>query len=219
MHRQPTQPQPRMHDELEQHRREHQQRTRRLRRILRTLPRRANIARYPVLKWFAATARRSWFLWSFKRGPLLRAIYFGSVLSLMPLLGIQLPLSLLLCLLVRANLPVCAALQFITNPLTAVPVYGATYLVGHWITHRLSGSPGAYDQAAALALVQSGDLLSAAGDVVGSLMVGGVVIGLAVGLVVDLGWRLMAWEARLFRARYQRLRERAAAAKAHRGAD
>lgn len=208
-----------MHDELEQHRREYQQRKRRLRRVLRTLPRRANIARYPVLKWFAATARRSWFLWSFKRGPLLRAIYFGSVLALMPLLGIQLPLSLLLCLLVRANLPVCAALQFITNPLTAVPVYGLTYLVGHWVTYHLSGSAGAYDQAAALALVQSGELLSAAGDVVGSLVVGGLVLGLAVGLVVDLGWRLMAWEARVFRDRYHRLRDRAAVARARRELD
>lgn len=208
-----------MHDELEQHRKEYQQRKRRLRRLLRTLPRRANIARYPVLKWFAATARRSWFLWSFKSGPLRRAIYFGSVLALMPLMGIQLPLSLLLCLLVRANLPVCAALQLITNPLTAVPLYGMTYLVGHWIIYHLSGSPGAYDPAAALALAQSGDLLSAAGDVVGSLVLGAVVVGLAVGLVVDLGWRLMAWEARVFRDRYRRLRERAAAAKARRELD
>ena len=154
-----------------------------------------------------------------ERGPLLRAIYFGSVLALLPLMGIQLPLSLLLCLLVRANLPVCAALQFITNPLTAVPVYGLTYLVGHWIMYHLSGSPGAYDPAAALALVQSGELLSAAGDVLGSLVLGGVVVGLAVGLVADLGWRLLAWEARVFRDRYQRLRERAAAADPRRGLD
>jgi uncharacterized protein (DUF2062 family) len=208
-----------MSDEFEQHHREYQHRTRRLQRLLRALPRRASIARYPVLKWFAATARKSWYLWSFKRGPLLRAIYFGSVLALLPLMGIQLPLSLLLCLVARANLPVCAALQFITNPLTAVPVYGLTYVVGHWIIYQLSGSPGTYDRAAVLALVQSGDLLSAAGDVIGSLVLGGVVVGLAVGMVVDLGWRLMAWEARVFRERYHQLRERAAAAKARRELD
>lgn len=208
-----------MHDEFEQHRKEYQQRKRRLRRLLRTLPRRANLTRYPVLKWFAASARKSWFLWSFKPGPLRRAIYFGAVLALLPLLGVQVPLSLLLCLLVRANLPVCAGLQFITNPLTAVPLYGVTYLVGHWILYQLSGSPGTYDRAAALALVQSGELWSAAGDVLGSLVLGGVVVGLAMGLVVDLGWRLMAWEARVFRDRYHRLRERAAAAKARRDPD
>ncbi|MCE3002934.1 MAG: DUF2062 domain-containing protein [Xanthomonadaceae bacterium] len=205
-----------MHDELEQHRREYFTRTRRIRRLLRPLPRRATVAKYPLLKWFAATARRSWFLWSFKRGPLLRAIYFGSVLSLLPLMGIQLPLSLLLCLGVRANLPVCAALQFLTNPLTAVPLYGLTYLVGHWVLHQLGGGEGAYDPAAALSLVQSGELLSAAGDVLAGLVVGGVVVGLAVGVVVDLGWRLLAWEARVFRERYQRLRERAAARSAAR---
>jgi uncharacterized protein (DUF2062 family) len=200
-----------MHDELDQHRREYRSRTRRIRRLLRPLPRRATVAKYPVLKWFAETARKSWFLWSFKRGPLLRAIYFGSVLSLLPLLGIQLPLSLLLCLVVRANLPVCAALQFITNPLTAVPLYGFTYLVGHWVLHQFDGGERAYDPSAALALVESGELLSAAGDVLGGLLVGGLVVGLALGLLVDLGWRLFAWEARVFRQRYQRLLERASA--------
>jgi hypothetical protein len=199
-----------MHDELEQHRREYWSRTRRIRRLLRPLPRRSTIARYPVLKWFAATARKSWFLWSFKRGPLLRAIYFGSVLALMPLMGIQLPLSLLLCLVVRANLPVCAALQFITNPFTAVPLYGLTYLVGHWLLHHLGGGEGRYDPTAALALVDGGQLLSAAGDVVGALLLGGLVVGLAVGVLVDVGWRLFAWEARIFRDRYRRARERAA---------
>jgi hypothetical protein len=198
-----------MNDELDQHRREFRSRTRRIRRLLRPLPRRATVERYPVLKWFAATARKSWFLWSFKRGPLLRAIYCGSVLSLLPLLGIQLPLSLLLCLLVRANLPVCAALQFITNPLTAVPLYGLTYLVGHWVLHHLGAGEGAYDPAAALALIGSGQLLSAAGDVLAGLVVGGIVLGLAVGVLVDLGWRLFAWEASVFRERYRRLRERA----------
>ncbi len=198
-----------MHDELEQHRREYGQRLRRIRRLLRPLPRRATIARYPVLKWFAATARRSWFLWSFKRGPLLRAIYFGSVLALLPLMGVQLPLSLLLCILVRANLPVCAALQFITNPLSAVPVYGFTYLVGHWLLHHLGGSEGAYAPAAALALVEGGQLLAAAGDVLGGLLLGGVVVGLAVAVLVDLAWRLLVWEAGLFRERYRRARARA----------
>ncbi len=183
---------------------------RRLKRMLRVLPRRASIGRYPVLKWFAATARRSWFLWSFKRGPLLRAIYFGSILSLLPLFGIQLPLSLGVCLLARANLPVCAALQFITNPFTIVPVYGFTYLVGHYLLHLFDSRGSPYDPAAALALIRSGELLSAAGDVIGSLVLGGLVVGLAVGVVVDLGWRFAAWEASRFRARYQRLRERAA---------
>jgi len=186
---------------------------RRLKRVLRVLPRRASISRYPVLKWFAATARRSWFLWSFKRGPLLRAIYLGSILSVLPLFGIQLPLSLGICLLARANLPVCAALQFITNPFTIVPVYGFTYLVGHYLLHFFDGESGGYDPSAALALVRSGEVLSAAGDVLGSLVLGGLVVGLAVGVVVDLAWRLGAWEATHFGARYRRLRERAAAAR------
>ena len=201
-----------MHDELEQHRREYRSRLRRIRRLLRPLPRRSTIARYPVLKWFAATASKSWFLWSFKRGPLLRAIYFGSVLSLLPLFGIQLPLSIVACLLLRANLPVCAALQFITNPFTLVPVYGFTYWVGDWLLDAVRGeaaAPGVDQTAAALTAVEQGTVLSAAGDVGLALVVGGVVVGLAVGVLVDVAWRIFAWEARIFRDRYRRARERA----------
>jgi uncharacterized protein (DUF2062 family) len=203
-----------MHEELEKHRREYWLRMRRIRRLLRPLPRRATIARYPVLKWFTATARKSWFLWSFKRGPLLRAIYFGSVLALLPLFGVQLPASVALCLLARANLPVCAALQFITNPLTLVPVYGFTYWVGDLLLRSLRGdaaAPVADQTAVALSAVEKGTVLTAAGDVGLALVVGGVVVGLAVGLLVDVAWRILAWEARIFRDRYRRARERAAA--------
>ena len=207
-----------MHDEYEQHRREYWLRLRRIRRLLRPLPRRSTIARYPVLKWFAATARKSWFLWSFKRGPLLRAIYFGSVLALLPLFGVQLPVSVVLCLLVRANLPVCVALQFITNPVTLVPVYGFTYWVGELLLRPLRGDAGdaAADQTAkALTAVEQGTVLHAAGDVGLALVVGGVVVGLAVGVLVDVAWRIFAWEARIFRDRYRRARERAAARRPH----
>src|SRR3546814_6139453 len=34
--------------------------------LLRPLPRRANVSRYPVIKWFAGLARRLPFLWSFR---------------------------------------------------------------------------------------------------------------------------------------------------------
>ena len=203
-----------MHDEHDKHLHEYRGRIRRIRRLLRVLPRRASIGRYPVLKWFAGAARKSWFLWSFKRGPLMRAIYFGSVLSLLPLLGVQLPLAVLLCLSVRANLPVCAALQFITNPFTAVPIYGATYLVGHRILYTLSASDVPYEPGVALELIARGDLTSAAGDVVGGLIVGGIVAGLALGVVVDLIWRFAAWEAAQFKARFAALRAARAAARA-----
>jgi hypothetical protein len=194
-------------EQFERHRIAYRERLRRMRRLLRALPRRANLGRYPVIKWFGAAARERPWLWTFARGPVLRAIYFGSVLSLLPLMGVQLPLAFVLALVARCNFPLAAALQLITNPLSAVPIYGTTYLIGHWITHRLGGGSGEYDPAAALALIEHGDFAGAAGDVLLSLTIGGIVAGLALGVVVDLGWRFLVWEARVFRRKLHDLHE------------
>jgi uncharacterized protein (DUF2062 family) len=194
-----------MHDEFEQHRRSYYERKRRMRRLLKLLPRRAAMARARLPRWLRSAVHRSWFLWSFKRGPVLRAVYFGSVLSLLPLMGIQLFLSALLCLGVRANLPITAALQFITNPFTMVPVYGFTYLVGYSLLNVLATNPEPYDPGAAIAMIAAGDF-TGTGAIVLALLVGGLVVGLAVALVIDFGWRLVAWEARIFKARFERLR-------------
>lgn len=105
-------------------------RIRRLKRILRPLPRKTNVHRYPIIKYFAATARNRSYLWSFKRHYVVRAIYLGSILSLLPLYGLQIALAFALSLASRSNLMVMCALQFITNPLTAVPLYLLCYKVG-----------------------------------------------------------------------------------------
>lgn len=194
-------------EQLERHRSEYRERLSRMRRLLRVLPRRANLGRYPVIKWFGAAARSRPWLWTFQRGSVLRAIYIGSVLALLPLMGVQLPIAFVLALLLRFNFPLAAALQFITNPFTMVPVYGFTYLVGHWCMHRIGGGEGSYDPAAALELIEQGAFAAAAGDVLLSLVVGGVIVGLAVGLVVDLGWRFLQWEARAFKGRMAKLHE------------
>tara|TARA_Y100000588_G_scaffold306235_1_gene329825 strand:- start:133 stop:615 length:483 start_codon:yes stop_codon:yes gene_type:complete len=59
------------------------------------------------------------------------AIFLGTVVSLMPLVGVQMLLvSLMAIFLVRANLPVLVALQWISNPITVVPIYYADYQIG-----------------------------------------------------------------------------------------
>jgi len=60
-------------------------RIRRVKKLLRPLPRRTNIHRYPVLHWFAGTARKKDFLWSFRRSAVMPAFYVGWVLTLLPL--------------------------------------------------------------------------------------------------------------------------------------
>lgn len=114
-------------DRLNRRRRE---RIARVKRILRWMPRRSNVHRYPVLKWFAkATFKRS-YLWSFRVRAAVPALYAGSILALLPIYGIQLPAAVGLAFLVRANLPILFSLQFITNPLTVLPAYFTSYQVG-----------------------------------------------------------------------------------------
>ncbi len=112
---------------LQQKRRERIARTK---RILRFLPRRSNIHRYPGLKWFARITRKRLYLWSFRVKAIVPALYGGCILTMLPLYGIQLPLSALLALLLRANLPVLVGLQFLSNPVTVLPLYFTAFQIG-----------------------------------------------------------------------------------------
>lgn len=166
-------------------------RRRRLRRWLRPLPRRANVARYPVIKWFAEAARKRPYLWSFKRRHVLVSLYSGAVLALMPVYGLQLALGLALAVWLRGNLTVMAALQMVTNPLTLGPIYYATHQLGAWL----------------IGLAGYGEAAGEVGMHVNALVVGGIVGGLGFALLLDLGWRLLSWEARRFRSQLAALHE------------
>jgi uncharacterized protein (DUF2062 family) len=108
----------------------HQRRMRWFKRLLRWMPRRSNVHRYPGLSWFAEAAKKRMYLWSFSPQSVTPAIYAGTILSLLPVFGIQLPLACIGALLLRANLPIFVALQFITNWLTIVPIYYICYQIG-----------------------------------------------------------------------------------------
>ena len=154
-------------------------RRRRLRRWLRPLPRRANVARYPVIKWFAEAARKRPYLWSFKRAQVMPSLYVGAVLALMPVYGLQVAIGLALAILVRGNLTVMIALQMLTNPLTLGPIYLGTHALGQWL----------------IALTGYGEGVGEIGTRVNALVVGGLVAletaasyaGLPPGRIVCLG--------------------------------
>lgn len=180
-----------MRDELDRHHRRLSQRRGWLRRLLRPLPRRANVRRYPVIKWFSGMARRLPFLWSFRAQHVLPALYLGCVLSLLPVYGIQFGLALALALLVRGNVTVLMGLQLITNPITAVPAYIVTYKLGMWL----------------IAVTGLGHGMSVWGTRVNALVIGGVVVGVLIALAIHVIWVLGAWEVRRVRARMAYLRE------------
>jgi uncharacterized protein (DUF2062 family) len=178
-----------MTEELRRHRHDLRTRRRRLRILLRRLPRRANVHRYPVIRWFAHLAAKAPFLWSYRHENVMPALYGGAVLAFLPLFGTQFLLAFGVALLLRANLTITVGLQFITNPFTLVPIYGFTALVGTRIMHALG----------------LGSDLPPALFYSNALFVGGAAVGLCVALAADLVWRFLAWEARRFKAQLRRL--------------
>ncbi len=113
-------------------RRQRSRRIRRVKRWLRPLPRRTNIHRYPILNRFASFARKRAYLWSFRVEHAVPAIYAGCLLTLLPLFGIQFALTLVVALLFRANLPIIAALQMFSNPVTVIPIWFSLYQIGRY---------------------------------------------------------------------------------------
>ena len=108
-------------------------RMRRVKKWLRPLPTSTNIHSYRILRFFAVAARKRTNIWSFRVENAVPAIYAGSILTLMPLYGIQIPSAFLLALLLRANLPIPLGLQVVSNPLTILPIWFAAYQIGQMI--------------------------------------------------------------------------------------
>lgn len=160
-------------------------RIRRLKKWMRPLPRRSNIHRYPILKWFSTTAYNRSYLWSFRGKNIMPALFWGVWIAMLPIVGIQMLVVFVLALIVRANLPVIIALQWISNPLSMGPIYFADYQIG-MVFFKLLGinyeankilSPD-YDW---------GDFsfsdLQALLDTFPPMLVGGSIIGISLGVV------------------------------------
>lgn len=68
-------------------------------------------------------------LWHFNRRCLNKAVYVGVMSAFFPLPG-QTLVALIFSLYFRANVPFAVALTWITNPITTIPVFYASYYVG-----------------------------------------------------------------------------------------
>ncbi|MGC9450144.1 MAG: DUF2062 domain-containing protein [Oceanipulchritudo sp.] len=197
---------------LEEHRlyRQRHERIARVKRVLRWMPRRATVHRYPVLKWFAKASRKRSYLWCFRVRKVVPALYAGCILALLPLYGIQLPLAVALAFLLRVNLPVLFSLQFITNPLTALPCYFAAYQIGRVILNLFGiDSPHLNMQEMKFLIdsLQAGDWgynLKYIATVWGITFLGGSVLGSFLATVASGIYKFAAYEVA---ASYRRLKE------------
>ena len=142
----------------------------RVRRYLRRMPRRANLGRYPVLRHFRHWLAQFPYLWKYSAPHWIRAVYLGSIVTFLPIIGLQLAIGAALALVFRANLPLVALLQFVSNPLTGPVMYVASWKVGGSIVGALWPAPMGWGSAA-----------------MWNLGVGGVLCGLVMGAAIHLG--------------------------------
>jgi len=174
---------------------------RRIRRVkwwLRPLPRRANIHRYPVLRLFADAARKRIYLWSFRVENAVPAIYAGCILTLMPIYGIQIPLSFLLAILLRANLPILAGLQVISNPITVIPIWFAAYQIGRHTLSVLGVDVMSLNRQEVQLMLDNfthgnwGDNMHTVAVVFGVTNLGAIIMGIFFGLIASFVYRVVA---------------------------
>lgn len=220
-----------MTSEDHHHRKEHFARIRRTKLFLRFMPRRAVFHKYPIIGRFADVARKRSYLWSFKTPEVRPALYIGSILAFMPAMGVQLPVAFLLSLTLRTNVMVMGGLQFITNPLTAGPVYYGTYRLGKVVIDasgfgqsiEVVDEPAPYVAPANVPVGPSAPPARPAaaeeppeeikwtrlmGTTFNALIIGGAIIGLVTGGVLDLLWRFGVARAAVHRARVEARRAR-----------
>jgi uncharacterized protein (DUF2062 family) len=169
-------------------------RIRRLKKWMRPLPRRSNVHRYPVLKWFSGMARPRSFLWSFRSREMVTALFLGLIVAFMPLVGIQMLIVFFIAFWFRANLPVIVALQWVSNPFTMGPIYYADYKIGMAMMELFGIAPepnpllqSDYDWAH-FELGDIGSLL----DTFPPMMLGGLALGSFIGLVVAVSYKWLA---------------------------
>jgi uncharacterized protein (DUF2062 family) len=141
-------------------------------------------------------------LWRFTRRSVPRGVALGMVTGILFPVA-QIPLSAILALPFRANVPTAVATTFITNPLTTPPLWVAAYWIGHWILRFDAeiGQPIASELAANRGWLQW--LWSEAGP---STIVGLFILTLSFAVVgyaaSAFGWRW--WVAHKWRSRHTR---------------
>jgi uncharacterized protein (DUF2062 family) len=173
-------------------------RIRRVKKWLRPLPRRTNMHRYPILKFFAKATRKRIYIWSFRVENAVPAIYVGSILTLMPLYGIQIPLAIILALLLRANLPIIVGLQVVSNPLTVLPIWFAAYQIGRMILSVIGINVSPLNREEVRLLLDNfihaawGAKFDNLATVFSVTSLGAIVMGIFFGLIASFAYRIIA---------------------------
>ncbi len=107
-------------------------------KVHRALPKQKHVEHGRLYKLFGSTILRPEF-WSFKPESLARGLALGLFVALTPTIGFQMLLVGLLILFFPGNLPIALAACWITNPITAPPIFYIQYKIGLWLM-KITGS-------------------------------------------------------------------------------
>ena len=180
----------------------------------RNMPTREQMERSRVIRPFAGRVLRSE-LWRFTRRSVPRGVALGMLVGIIVPFA-QILFASLLCLSVRANVPVAALTTFVTNPFTTPLIWVFAYKVGSWIL-QVDAMTVVAPVNSAMEHSQFDDLLQ---WLTGATLVtafGLVIVAIVAAalsyLATSLGWRW--WIARKRRSRLERLRHLRAEHAAH----
>jgi len=113
---------------------------------------------------------------------------------MLPIVGIQMIFVFFLALIVRANLPLIVALQWISNPLTMAPIYFSDYEIGLLILELFGVDYGRNKLLTAefdWSGMEFADLWELV-DTFPPMMVGGSVVGISLGVLAVFLYKAMA---------------------------
>jgi len=171
----------------------------------RNMPTREQMARSRWVRPFASRVLRSE-LWRFTRRSVPRGVALGMLVGIIVPFG-QILFAALLCLTVRANVPVASFTTLVTNPVTTPLIWVFSYKVGSWLL-QVDAMTVIAPVNAAIQHSQFDDMLQ---WLTGATLVtafGIVVVGVVAAaisyLATSFGWRW--WIAHKRRVRIERMR-------------
>ena len=180
------------------------------------MPTREQMERSRFIRPFAGRVLRSE-LWRFTRRSVPRGVALGMLVGIIVPFA-QILFASLLCLSVRANVPVAALTTFVTNPFTTPLIWLGAYKVGSWLL-QVDAMTVVSPVNAAMEHSQFDDMLT---WLTGATLVtafGLVVVAIVAAalsyLATSFGWRW--WIARKRRLRVERLRQLRAGHAPHSG--
>jgi len=131
-------------------------------------------------------------VWFPTRESFARAWFIGMVITMIPFLPGQTLIACAIGLILRANLPTCFILQFLSSPATAFIQLPACYLMGCLITGNDVGQAVAHIEADPMSVVSVGSA--------GLLFIGSLAVGFLVGgtgyVLIKLFWKEQVKKAR-----------------------